>query len=158
MFIKNNLGLFWGGTFSQWYKSPIKIDGEKFNCCEQYMMFKKAELFNDESKMLQIMRAKEPKTQKKLGFEVENFKFSVWQTVSRNIVFRANCAKFTQNDSLYKEIKSYDRSITFVEASPYDKIWGIGLSENDERAWNQDTWQGLNYLGYIITEVRDIIS
>ena len=36
-----------------------------------------------------------------------------------------------------------------------DRIWGIGLTDDDERAWDEKTWEGKNYLGYIITEVRD---
>ena len=42
-----------------------------------------------------------------------------------------------------------------VEASPMDPIWGIGLVHDDERAWDENNWEGKNYLGYILTEVRD---
>jgi predicted NAD-dependent protein-ADP-ribosyltransferase YbiA (DUF1768 family) len=44
-----------------------------------------------------------------------------------------------------------------VEASPYDTIWGIGLTEDSPEAWDDSTWRGSNYLGYVITEVRDDI-
>ena len=42
-----------------------------------------------------------------------------------------------------------------VEASPEDKIWGIGLSEDDPRAQDKSQWQGTNWLGEIITQVRE---
>ena len=41
--------MFWGGPFSQWYPSPFEVEGTKYNCTEQYMMAKKAELFGDET-------------------------------------------------------------------------------------------------------------
>jgi ribA/ribD-fused uncharacterized protein len=43
----------------------------------------------------------------------------------------------------------------FAEANPYDKIWGIGLKIRDPKAEKRHTWQGRNFLGYILTEVRD---
>jgi len=42
----------------------------------------------------------------------------------------------------------------FVEASPIDKIWGIGLDENNDLILDPNNWKGLNYLGEIITSVR----
>lgn len=39
-------------------------------------------------------------------------------------------------------------------ASPYDKIWGIGLSESDPRAQNPQQWQGENWLGQVLETVR----
>jgi predicted NAD-dependent protein-ADP-ribosyltransferase YbiA (DUF1768 family) len=42
-----------------------------------------------------------------------------------------------------------------VEASPRDRIWGIGLSAADERAASPGTWQGLNLLGFALMAARD---
>jgi len=42
---------------------------------------------------------------------------------------------------------------TIVEASPYDKIWGIGLSKDDPRALDRSQWQGTNWLGEAIMRV-----
>lgn len=62
--------------------------------------------------------------------------------------------QFSQNDNL-KTILFSTYPKTLVEASPYDKIWGIGLPQNDPRAWNKSTWLGKNLLGGILTRVRD---
>ena len=50
-------------------------------------------------------------------------------------------------------MKTYPK--TLVEASPMDRIWGIGLAEDDPRAWNKKSWKGQNLLGEVLTRVRD---
>ncbi|MBP8240689.1 MAG: DUF1768 domain-containing protein [Saprospiraceae bacterium] len=42
-----------------------------------------------------------------------------------------------------------------VEASPYDKIWGIGISEDDDLRFNKENWVGENLLGKILTQLRE---
>ena len=154
----NDLYLFWGGECSNWYKSNFSLDGMSFNCVEQFMMYKKAQTFDHQSIATQIMGTSDPSSQKKLGRKVANFDATVWSNVSRDIVFRGLMAKFTQNKSLNKFLMSFDPMVTFVEASPYDKIWGIGLGEDDPRAINPNQWLGTNWLGDLITEVRGCLE
>lgn len=45
-----------------------------------------------------------------------------------------------------------------VEASPWDNLWGIGLSETDERAKDPNQWQGENLLGFCLMRVRDVLA
>ena len=45
-------------------------------------------------------------------------------------------------------------SRVLVEASPRDRVWGIGLAADDERAGSPERWQGLNLLGFALMEVR----
>jgi ribA/ribD-fused uncharacterized protein len=45
-----------------------------------------------------------------------------------------------------------------AEASPYDQVWGIGLSEEDPLAQNISTWNGKNLLGKILMSVREKIK
>jgi len=44
-----------------------------------------------------------------------------------------------------------------VEASPYDRVWGIGLKEDDQGATHPDTWEGDNLLGFALMDVREIL-
>jgi ribA/ribD-fused uncharacterized protein len=44
-----------------------------------------------------------------------------------------------------------------VEASPVDKIWGIGLAADHPDAANPERWPGLNLLGIALMQVRSIL-
>lgn len=146
--------LFWRGPFSQWYESEFTVKGVTYNCTEQFMMAEKAGCFNDHTSREKIMATKSPKEQKALGRNVKNFDVEVWKEVCEEIVYVGNYAKFTQNPDL-KEILLETKDRILVEASPYDKIWGIGLSQSDPRALDPNLWEGLNLLGIAIMKVRD---
>ncbi len=63
----NEFHFFWGGPFSQWHPSQFEVGGVKYNCTEQYMMSKKAELFVDRKAQLKIMAYSDPRMQKAIG-------------------------------------------------------------------------------------------
>lgn len=147
---------FWNGPFSQWYSSPFVIDGVKYNCAEQYMMAEKARVFKDKESERKIMKTKMPGEQKALGRKVKNFNVDKWNNVAKDIVYRASMAKFTQDEEL-KQILLDTGDRTLVEASPYDKIWGIGLHETDPYCLNRATWKGKNWLGEVLTQVKNDI-
>ena len=65
--------------------------------------------------------------------------------------------QFEQNPKLLEELMATGNT-TLVEASPLDKIWGIGLAEDDPRAHNKSQWLGKNWLGYALTDVREAIK
>jgi len=50
-------------------------------------------------------------------------------------------------------MKTGDRLI--VEASPYDKIWGIGLYESEAVNIPEEEWNGLNLLGKVMVKLRE---
>ena len=145
---------FWGGVCSQWYPSQFEINEQKFNCAEQYMMYKKALLFEDEDVANAIMATFNTREQKALGRKVRGFDKDVWEVECKEYVYEANYAKFTQNPELLEELQSYgDREI--VEASPQDKIWGIGMHETHPDILDKSKWQGTNWLGEAVMRVRE---
>lgn len=147
---------FWKGPLSQWFKRNFIVDGVKYNCAEQYMMACKALLFKDDIALKKIMEATNPYDQKAYGRNVEFFEVSTWEIEAREYVFKGNYAKFTQNEDL-KGILLSTGNKTLVEASPYDKIWGIGVTEDDARALDRSKWPGRNWLGEVLTNVRNKI-
>ncbi|SFC74662.1 hypothetical protein SAMN05660479_02354 [Microbulbifer thermotolerans] len=154
---------FWGhkedskvtkACFSQWYESSFEIDGVRFLTAEHFMMAKKAELFDDIKSYNKIISSKNPGEAKRLGREVKGFDESVWIDQRFEIVVQANFAKFSQNEDLKSFLLATGNRV-LVEASPVDRIWGIGLSADDEAAENPNRWRGLNLLGFALMEVRD---
>lgn len=147
---------FWRtqSPFSQWHPSRFIVGGIEFNCAEQYMMYMKAKLFGDEEMAQKILKAKSPVQQKALGRNVRHFDQEKWESNCRKIVYDGNYAKFTQNEEL-KQLLVKTKGTTLVEASPTDRIWGVGLAEEDPRIRDRRTWRGKNWLGEIITQVRE---
>ena len=158
---------FWGHTqngdeitkacFSQWYNCKFVVDGITYHTAEQYMMAQKALLFNDNEIFHKIMSSKSPKEYKGLGRKIKNFSDSKWNENKYQIILKGNIAKFSQNEKLKVFLLNTGTKI-LVEASPYDKIWGIGLSADQENIKNPLTWNGENLLGFALMEVRDLIS
>lgn len=154
-----NYYFFWGkeSYLSQFFKRNIIIDGITFSCCEQYMMYKKALLFGDYEIAMQILSKSSPKDMKALGRKVRGFNEEVWKQHREQIVYEGNFAKFTQHQDL-KALLLSNKDCIFVEASPYDTVWGIGLRASDPKAKHKSTWRGSNLLGYIITYIRDELA
>lgn len=145
---------FWNGPFSQWAPSKFKVGNLEFTSAEQYMMAHKAVFFNDVETFKKIMSTDDPREQKAFGRQVKNFDKDKWESVCKQIVYEGNYAKFSQNDDYRQELMK-TIGTELVEASPDDKIWGIGLEESDERAKDKSQWQGTNWLGEVITRVRE---
>lgn len=146
---------FYGSPFSQWYKYRILVDGVSYSCAEQYMMAMKAFYFADRESYDAIMATEDPAKQKAIGRKVRGFDVAKWSAVSREYVYKANYAKFKNEPLRTFLLKTGDKEI--VEASPTDKVWGIGLAEEDDRILDKNNWQGLNWLGECIMRAREQI-
>jgi len=121
------------------------------------MMAEKARLFKDESVLQKILNAGSPGAAKKFGRMVAGFSDDVWMAHRFEIVCRANVAKFSQNEELKTFLLNTGNKV-LVEASPYDRIWGIGMSSNHQDINNPAMWKGLNLLGYALMEARDQLA
>ncbi len=150
----NNFEFFWGGVFSNFHPSEITIDGVKYFCVEQYFMAMKAVYFGDFETHKLIMKSTDPKTSKKLGRKVKNFDSDEWMKVCQDFMYKGCFAKFTQNKDLKDKLLNTGTKI-LVEASPFDSIWGIKLDASDPRSQNEETWQGTNWLGKILTKIKN---
>ena len=154
---------FWGHTgdktkitkccFSQWYNASFEVDGVHYATAEHYMMAEKARLFKNEELVDEIVNASHPNKAKMLGRQVSGFTNEIWNNHCFEIVVRGNLAKFSQNKELETFLLNTGNRV-LVEASPVDKVWGIGLAEDHIDASNPFKWKGLNLLGFALMAVR----
>ena len=153
---------FWGPTpegeigpqcFSQWYKSPFDIDEDHYLTAEHYMMAQKAKLFGDHDMRQQILEVEHPGEARSLGRKVRGFSNEVWLKHRFEIVVEGNIAKFSSRED-YREYLLGTNDRVLVEASPKDRIWGIGLGAEKAKTISPEEWRGLNLLGFSLMEAR----
>jgi ribA/ribD-fused uncharacterized protein len=147
---------FWKHRLSQWHAARFVVGGITFHCAEQYMMYAKAMLFGDRDAADRILGTESPLEQQAIGRTVRGFDESIWTLFREGIVFAGNYARFDQNAD-QRELLFATRGTTLVEASPHDRVWGIGLVADDPRANDRAQWQGLNLLGEALTRVREVL-
>lgn len=166
MRITDKYYFFWDGIYSQWYMNPNKLylfkdvdeDGRiiKFISAEHYMMYHKALIFNDAEAAELILKTVHPGDVKAIGRAIKNYDDAIWSAKRFDVVVKGNLLKFSQNRNLLKDLSKYS-NLEFVEASPYDKIWGIGLAAEDDSVLDKANWQGENLLGKAINKVANIL-
>lgn len=144
---------FYKSALSQWHIVDFYVEGINFSCAEQYMMAKKALLFDDITSYTKIMNARHPREMQLLGRQVKFYKQDVWDKFKYEIVYNGNYARFSQSDDQYDLLMSTKGKL--VEASPVDRVWGIGLAKDDPLIKDEKNWKGQNLLGQILTAVRD---
>lgn len=159
--------MFWGhqpardgrvtpSCFSQWFPTPFEVDGVSYASAEHFMMAGKARLFDDAQTLERILVAATPADAKQLGRQVQGFDGAQWDAASFDIVVHGNLAKFSQHPALGEFLLATGEQV-LVEASPVDRIWGIGLAAEDKKASQPEKWRGLNLLGFALMQVRSAL-
>jgi ribA/ribD-fused uncharacterized protein len=146
---------FYGGLFSQWASTPFDLCDICYYTAEHYMMAEKARLFHDDLMWKRIVTIEDPRRAKQYGRRVRGFNQSMWDECKFKIVVKGNYEKFKQNKEAQEYLKRYMDHV-IVEASPFDSIWGVGLSVSECQEYNDPYyWKGENLLGFAIMEARD---
>lgn len=155
---------FWGHTpkghgagpwvLSNWYASPFVIDGVTYATNEHWMMSEKARVFGDVVARARMARAETPKEAKAIGREVRNFDDDVWDAARFEIVARGCEAKFDADASLRDYLLRTGDAV-LVEASPRDRVWGIGMGASNPDATDPRKWKGENLLGFALMQARE---
>ena len=134
----------------------------EFFCTEQAFMWAKAMYFADKKAAAEILKSEAEGNSamwcKQCGRWVENYDDKKWDLVRYSFMYEVNFCKYKQDKELQAKLldPKFDEK-TFVEASPTDKIWGIGRGENYPDIDDETKWLGRNLLGKAITAVRKTI-
>ncbi|MDH6125262.1 NADAR family protein [Kitasatospora sp. GP82] len=156
--------LFWGhqpqrdgragsSSLSQWWPAEFTVDGVTYATAEHWMMAGKARLFGEEQMIPRILSARTPAEAKKLGRLIKGFNEERWAAERFELVIQGNVAKFGQDEALREYLLGTAQRV-LVEASPLDRLWGIGLAADNEKATKPAEWRGLNLLGFALMEAR----
>ncbi len=156
--------LFWGHTqkrkgspdascLSQWFPASFVVSGVVYPTAEHWMMAGKARLFGDDEMLAAILEAEDPGKAKALGRKVRGYDDAAWAEARAALVTEGNVEKFGQNPALKQYLLKTGRDV-LVEASPRDRIWGIGMGASNEDARNPLKWRGTNLLGFALMEAR----
>lgn len=144
------------GIFSNWAYTPFVYNDLLLPTAEHGMMIAKFDLFNktdtEDRLRLQMLRTNSPMMVKKLGRLVPNFDQAIWDSKNIEIMVDVLFVKFSQNDDAKEILLSTDDRF-IVEASPYDRIWGIGITADEFRSGKKA--RGENRLGSVLMMVRD---
>ncbi|KAJ3408489.1 hypothetical protein HDV05_004966 [Chytridiales sp. JEL 0842] len=140
--------------FSNFFPSRFTVHNIQFSCGEQFIMFAKAKMFKDEEIANQILRETNPMKIKSLGRKVQGYDDSVWTARREDVTYVGLLEKYRQNDNLKQDILNTGLR-ELVEASKSDKVWGVGLHEDDPKIEDRANWKGLNILGKILMRVRE---
>jgi len=160
-----NVLAFWGhrperdgsvgrGCLSQWWPVKFTVDGVEYASAEHWMMAGKARLFGDAAGLAAVLAARNPGAAKAAGRTVKGFDERRWRDARYDIVVEGNRHKFGQHPELADFLRTTGSRV-LVEASPHDRIWGIGLAPDHEDVNRPSRWRGLNLLGFALMDVRE---
>ena len=153
----------WPSNFCKTRFSWTKFgETHEFFCTEQAFMWAKAMTFGDAEIAKKILAVKgDPMLCKNLGRQVRNYDDAAWDKVRYQMFLETNLERFRQDAALRRKLldERFD-GVKFVEASPIDRIWGIGLGMDTpvDKLDDENEWRGLNLLGEVITECRRVIK
>ncbi|KAI6241879.1 NADAR family protein [Aphelenchoides fujianensis] len=125
--------------FSNHFPVDFQYDGHDFHTSEQAFIF---------------WPKWDPRACKSLGRAVRNFDEAVWTRVSYDTMLSVLRAKFSQHAALRNFLTNTVDAL-IVEAAPRDRIWGIGMGENNPQVADPSKHRGRNLLGKALMEIRE---
>lgn len=159
---ENNITAFFSSMspLSNFYPVQIKDpDGTVYASSEQMYQHKKSMFHNDDATATKVMKARTPLDAYLAGKEVKGQHESDWfkgRELSKEQMYRCCIAKFSSDPALRDFLLSTGDTI-LAEGNPKDDLWGVKLSVHDSAIFDRSNWNGKNWLGDVLTRVREEI-
>lgn len=144
------------GYLSNWYPATFTLDGITFSSTEQYIMYRKCQIFGDMASASAVLATDDPTQQQDIGRNANDFNATLWDGLKQAIAFRGLMAKFSQNEELKKQLLDTG-DVYLVECAHSDVIWACGIWVNEKERFDISKWRGQNILGFTLMEVRDAL-
>ena len=141
------------GCCSNWHPAGFEYRGQEFATSEHWMMWQKARVMGDHASARAILEAPTPRRAKELGGLVKPYDGPLWHDVREQLVYVGVREKFLQNQAIANLLLSTGSAL-LAEASPHDRVWGVGIGEDDEGFRDLSGWRGSNLLGRVCMRVR----
>lgn len=149
--------LFYGkDPFSNFSDHRVVYDGRLFNNSEQVFQWTKAMFFHDTQTAHQIWTCQTAGQAKAYGKRVNGFDKQSWDNINRDFMKHILKKKVEQNPEIKELLLTLGKDHKFVEASPTDRLWGVGYGISDAEM-NQGTW-GENRLGKCWDDIYDYFN
>lgn len=153
------------GFLSNFFEgTPFVIDKVTYKTSEHFFMATKALQWKtpkNEELFKLIINSSTPKEAKACGRKVENYDDKEWANIRFDVMVAGLRNKFSQNPKYKQELISTGDKI-LVEASPYDAIWGIGMTVDKAYKLSSQEWNDIleqrNHLGKALMKVRDELN
>ena len=143
-------------VFSHFHESEFEFFGEKMRYGEEAIQMSKADLYGDRDSFKAIHEATTPGKMKQLGSQVKGYQENkqLWIDNAERICYDVNRARYSQDESARAELTKY-KSYKFYEASPHDRLFGIGYSLNFRDLMKNVDNFGDNILGKCLNKLID---
>lgn len=141
------------GFCSNWYPAGFEFFGTEFKTSEHWMMWQKARVMGASDMEQKILDAPTPGEAKALGRKIPYFDGDLWNDVSEQLVYYGVREKFLANPALGSMLMATGSAL-LCEATPPDRVWGIGMSVDDPSFNRPASWKGKNLQGRVCMRVR----
>ena len=139
---------------SNFHPAEFTCDGKSFHSSEQYIQWKKAEMFNDTHTANSILSSSTALECKNLAINIKNFDKPKWDSSAKSVCSPGIYCKFAQNPALKDLLINCTGNRQIVECAK-DRLWGTGVALHRDDALDSTMWTTPGILGSILMEIRE---